>query len=794
MADSSVGGSDIEDGFSAPQVRRNFNETAFFFPQLRTNEKGETLISFTVPESNTTWRFRALAHDKNARVGTLEEFVITRKELMITPNMPRFVRQGDKTSISTKISNLSDNAISGDVRIEFFDPVTEKIIDLAIAGQKQPFSVDKDASVSADWTFFVPGDIELIGCRVIARSATFSDGEQHVLPVLSNRMLVTESMPIDVTKAGTSSFIFDRLQASNSSTTSNYRLTLEYASNPAWYAVQALPTFSNPTNENAVNWFASYYVNQLGASIVHQYPKVANMIEAWKRQTDDKQTLISKLQKDEELKTILLEETPWVLDAKDETEQMRRLSLLLDLNNTKQQTDAATAKLKDLMQNDGGWSWYKGMYPSRAITQYILYGYANLQRVGQVEYPQEIKMMQMEALKFIDKKIAEDFEALKKQNKNWEKTAYVSTNQLEFAYVRSFYRDIPISREARAAERFYTDVAAKNWTKLNLYERSILSVVLKRGGDKESADKITKSIREYAVKDKQGMHWPNNRGNVFMSMSTISVHTFLMAALQENGAAEEEMNLMKQWLLNQKHTQVWESTHASIDAVSALLSAGSDWFTGETMPVAITVGGVKLDPENKEQGTGYFKQVWDKSEINADMAKVTVNSSGSEPAFGAMYWQYYENLDKITARKGELNIEKQLFKENDTAAGKGLTLITENNPLTIGDKVVVRLTIKADRDFEFVQLKDMRAPCFEPLQTVSGIKWADKLIYYQVAKDVSTNFYFDRLPKGVYVLEYPVYVNRGGEYANGITTIQCMYAPEFVSHTQGIKVTVKDKK
>jgi hypothetical protein len=787
-----AGGGSIDT--NTPQIRQNFNETAFFYPQLRTNEKGETLISFTVPESNTTWRFRALAHDMGARAGTLEQMVVTRKELMVTPNMPRFVRQGDKTNISTKISNLSEGTISGEVHIEFFDPVTDKVINLNIPNRKQSFSIEKDASTSADWTFDVPSDIELLGCRIVAQNATFSDGEQHILAILSNRMLVTESMPIDILKAGTSTFTMDKLQQNNSSTISNYRLTLEYASNPAWYAVQALPTMSNPTNENAVNWFASYYVNTLGSSIVRQYPKVSAMIQAWEKQGADKQTLVSKLQKDEELKSVLLEETPWVLDAKDETEQMQRLSLLFDLNNTKQLTDAATRKLAELMDNkEKAWSWYKGLYASRSISQYILYGYAKLRQIGQVEYSEEIKTMQMNALKFIDKEITEDFKNLKKYNKDWVKTTYVSTNQIEFAYVRSFYRDIPISKEAREAERFYTDVAAKNWTKLNIYERALLSMILKRNGDKTTADQIVKSIRENAVKDKLGMYWANSRGNVFLSMSAVSIHTFIMDAMKEAGAANEEMDQMKRWLLNQKRTQVWETTHASIDAISALLSTGSDWFTGETSSATIKVGGLKVEPKEKELGTGYFKQSWDKSEINKDMAKVEIKTSGDDPAFGGLYWQYYESLDKITSQKGDLNIEKQLFKETVDASGKGLAQITEENALTVSDKVIVRLTIKADRDMEFVHLKDMRASCFEPQQVISGIRWTNSLIYYQSTKDASTNFYFDHLPKGTYVLEYPVYVNRTGEYANGITTIQCMYAPEFTSHTQGIKVTVKEK-
>ncbi|MDU1889474.1 MAG: alpha-2-macroglobulin family protein [Dysgonomonas sp.] len=787
------GGALQQEAAPAPQIRQNFNETAFFYPQLRTNEKGETLISFTVPESNTTWRFRALAHDKDLRTGTLEQMVVTRKELMVTPNMPRFVRQGDKTSISTKISNLSNIPTAGKVRIEFFDPITDKLLDL---GPKQglPFVLDVNESVSARWTIDIPSDIDMIGCRIVAESETFSDGEQHVLAVLPNRMLVTETMPIDVTDAGKSTFTFDKLIANNSSTLQNYKLTLEYASNPAWYAVQALPTMSNPSNENAVNWFASYYVNTLGSSIVRQYPKVAAMIQAWKKQGGDKETLVSNLQKNEELKAVLLEETPWVLDAKDETVQMQRLSLLFDLNNTKQLTDAATRKLSELMTSDGGWAWYKGLFPNRSVTQYILYGYASLQKTGQVQYPQEIKEMQMKALRYIDGEILKDYENLKKNNKNWEKTSYVSTNQLEFAYVRSFYRDIPIDQKTREAERFYTDVASKNWTKLGLYEKSILSAVLERNGDKQLAAKVVKSIREHAVQNKSlGMYWPNNKGRAFMSMSAISTHTFLMEALYENGASEKEMDMMKRWLLKQKQTQVWESTHATIDAINALLSTGNDWFGGEVTATKISVGGKTVEPDNKEAGTGYFKTSWNKSEINNNMGKVEVEQQGTQPAYGAMYWQYFENLDKITSHSGELNINKELYKETNGAAGKSLVAVSESNPLTVGDKVVMRLVVRVDRDMEFVQLKDMRAPCFEPIQTVSGVKWADGTIYYQTTRDASTNFYFDRLPKGTYVLEYPVYVNRSGEYANGITSIQCLYAPEFTSHTQGIKVVVKEK-
>ena len=790
-ADNAAGGA--ANNLAAPQIRSNFNETAFFSPQLRTNEQGETTISFTVPESNTTWRFRAFAHSKDSKVGELERMVVTQKELMVTPNMPRFVRQGDRTSISTKISNLSDGAVSGEAYIEFFNPINEKIVNLKVKDVKQKFSLEKEVSGSASWTFDVPADIDMLGVRIVAQSQSFSDGEQHALAVLPNRMLVTETMPVDVTGKGERIFSMDKLVDNQSKTLDNYRLTFEFASNPAWYAIQALPTMSNPTNENALNWFASYYVNTLGSSLMKQYPKVGNTIKVWLAQGGTKETLVSKLNKNEELKTIIQEETPWVLDAKNETEQMERLSLLFDLNNTGQLTAAALQKLEELQTSEGAFSWYKGMYANRAMTQYILFAFANLQRIGMVEYPENVKQMQINALKYVDNQIVKDFENLKKYNKEWESITTIGTYQLEYLYTRAMYRDIPIGKEAREAERFYTNVISKNWTGLNLYEKSLLSVLSKELGNKTLATSITQSIREHAVTDKEkGMYWPNNKNRVFLSMSAVCSHVFMMEALKVNGATAEEMNMMTRWLIKQKQTQVWENTNATIHAIATLLQEGSNWFTLDTDLPVIKVGKQTVKPENKELGTGYFKTSWTDSEIKPEMGKVSITAADSKPAFGALYWQYYEDMDKITQQDGALNINKELYKEVVSASGKTLEKITEDSPLKVGDKVIVRLVVRNDRDMEFVQLKDMRASCFEPVNTLSGIDWQNSVMFYHTTKDASTNFYFDVLPKGTYVFEYPVYVNRTGEYANGITSLQCAYAPEFTSHTAGIKVTVAE--
>ncbi len=780
----------------SPQIRRNFNETAFFFPQLRTNEKGETQIAFTVPESNTRWRFRVLAHDKNLNSGYAEAFAQSQKELMVTPNMPRFLRHGDRTSISTKISNLSEEAVSGNVKLEFFNPVTDEIINtISVENQSQPFSLKKEESSDAKWVFDVPANIDIIGVRIVAQSESFSDGEQHTLVVLPNRMLVTESMRMDVNGTQTKEFTMDRLANRTSETIEDYRLTLEFTSNPAWYAVQALPVLSNPDSDNAISWFASYYANTLGMHISKAYPKVSAMIEAWKKQGGDSETLVSNLEKNQELKNVLLEETPWVLEAKDESEQKQKLSLLFDLNRNQNLTRQAIDKLAELQTSSGGWSWFKGFYPSRSITQYILYGFNQLKELKAVEFTDDIIAMQTKAVSYIDAEAVRNFEELKKYNKNWRKIESISVFELEYLYVRSSYNQ-PMDAKTKEMVDFYTSVVEKNWTRFDLYGRSLIAVLMHRNGKENIVQNILKSYREHAtVSEEMGMFWANNRARVFMSQSATSVHTFIMNAFRIGGARANEMDNMKRWLLKQKQTQLWESTHATMDAVYALLSTGSDWFSSENK-TTVTVADKRIEPEKQELGTGYFKESWHKSEIVPQMGKVKIENSGNAPAWGALYWQYYEDLDKISKTDASLDVEKLLFVEKTDASGTKLNPITEDSPLKVGDKVVVRLTVRADRDFEFVHLKDMRAASFEPIQThggaLSGVKWQGGTIYYQTSKDASTNFYFDVLPRGTYVFEYAVFVNRTGDYSNGITTIQCMYAPEFTSHTAGIRVKVEE--
>lgn len=775
-----------------PQIRRNFNETAFFYPQLRTNDKGETQIAFTVPGSNTRWRFRVLAHDKKLNSGKAEAYTVSQKELMVTPNMPRFLRQGDRVSISAKISNLSEHDIDGMVKIELFDPLTEQLFSgISVSNASQSFQLSSGSSSDASWIFDVPYDHDVIGIRIIAQAEDFSDGEQHALAVLPNRMLVTESMRMDVNGNETKSFFMERLTKEISATAQSYRLSLEFASNPAWYAVQALPVLSNPGSDNAVSWFSSYYANTLGAHIGKLYPKVTAMVSAWKMEGGTKETFLANLEKNQELKNVLLEETPWVMKAKNESEQKEKLWLLFDLNRSMNLTSSALDKLRELQTNQGGWSWFKGFSPSVSITQYILYGFQQLRKLNAVEFTPDILVMQSKAIEFIDEEARRRFESVKKYHKDWRKMKTISVTDLEYLYVRSEYSDFIMDSEVRKMTDFYLSVIQKNRTFYSLYEQSLIALLMKRENNFSILAEILDSLREHAtVSEEEGMYWANNRGHVFMSQSAISAHTFIMEAFRAGGASETEMDKMKRWLLKQKQTQIWETTNATADAVYALLSTGSDWISsqGETV---VTIGKRRVKPDSSEFGTGYFSQSWSISEINPEMGKVTVEHKGNAPAWGALYWQYYEDMDKITKTDASLDVEKLLFVEQSGPSGAELVRITKETPLNVGDKVVVRITVRTDRDMEFVNLKDMRAAAFEPANQVSGMSWQNGIPYYQTSKDASSNFYFNLLPRGTWLFEYAVYINRTGSYSSGITTIQSMYAPEFISHTGGSRIIVK---
>lgn len=765
---------------SPEQIRQNFAETAFFYPTLQTNEEGDVFVNFTLPESNTTWKLQMLANTKDLKYGLLTKEVISSKPLMVLPNLPRFVRQGDEVSISTQVINNSEEAVSGRVRIELFDPATDQPI-ICLSKSQRPFELQPDSIATVSWMIPVPKQINLLGVRILADSEKGSDGEQQIVPVLSNQLLITESTPFYLLKEGEKQIRI----SGNSEGATPFRLTLEMTGNPIWYAVQALPTITQPNNDNILSWFAAYYSNTLASYIAQAHPRIQKVINQWTAQGGNASTLYSNLEKNQELKNILLEETPWVLAADNETEQKQRLSLLFDLNRADGLREAALQQLIQQQNEEGGWSWFKGFPASRAITLSILKGMSQLVQLNAIQYGQAEKEMQMKALKFLDKSMQTDYENLLKYDKKWQ-NAWPSPEQVEFLFVRSSYRDIPELGDAREAIRFYTNQAEKHWNQYSLISKGEIALLMHRNGKKEVATAILTWLKKTAtISEEKGMYWANNRRGSDYFTSPIDTHCLLMSVFNEIAPDTQHTNRMKQWLLNQKRTQNWESVPATVNAIYALLLTGSDWLNTQNTCVA-TWDGKTYSTAEGEIATGYLKTILPNEPANSSANPVlSIRKEGNTPAWGAVYEQYFQEIDKVKGQKGVLSVEKKLFVETNNGTNCQIRPVTPEQPLRIGDKVIVRLTIRTDREMNYVFLKDLRAGCFEPADQLSGPESRDGIWYYRSPKDVSENFFINRLPEGTFVLEYPVYVSRSGEYAGGISTIQCMYAPEFVSHTAG---------
>lgn len=766
-------------------LRKNFAETAFFYPALVTDAEGDVAFSFTMPESNTTWKLQLLAQTEDLKYGYLSKEVVTSKPLMVTPNLPRFLRQGDEVTLTAQVSNQSKDAIEGRASLELFDPNNDQPV-ICLTKSQKLFTLSPDSTTTVSWSFRVPASANgVIGCRIIADSDKGSDGEQHLIPVLSNQILVTESTPF---------YLFDKneevIRLKDGKGVKPFRTTLELTANPIWYAVQALPTITQPENDNIISWFASYYSNTLASYIAKAHPRMQQVISQWKAQGGSASTLYSNLEKNAELKNILLQETPWVLEADNETEQKQRLSLLFDLNRAAGQREIALQHLLEQQTSEGGWSWFKGMYPSREITLYILKGMSQLVQLNAIEYNQQEREMQMKALKFVDKQIQGDYETLQK-NGNPQKS-HISPLTIDYLFVRSGYRDIPELGEAREAIRFYTNLAEKQWNKQSLYSKGEIAFLMLRNGKKEVAGNILAWLRKTATTSAdRGMYWANNRRDGSFFTSPIDTHTLLMALFNEMSPNREETDRMKQWLLSQKQTQNWESVPSTVNAIYALLLTGSDWLDTNNTCTAVW-GKQTYSTTNGELATGYLKvAVSDEKAIASEGNTISIRKEGSAPAWGAVYEQYFQNINDVKKQKGALNVEKMLFVETNNGSERQLRPVTPQQPLRVGDKVVVRLVVRTDREMDYVFLKDLRAGCFEPANPLSGSIYRDGAFYYQSPTDVSENFFFNRLPKGTYVLEYAVYVSRTGEYAGGISTIQCLYAPEFVSHTEGNIVKVE---
>ena len=756
------------------QIRENFAETAFFYPQLRTNETGEVSISFVLPESLTRWKFMGLAHTQNVDYGKIEATATASKEFMLQPNMPRFVRVGDKANIAASLMNLSDKGVKGTVRMELFNPETEKVF----YSQKQKFDMKGGETGHVNFAFEVSDKYAVMACRMVADGDTFSDGEQRYIPVLTDKQWVTETVPLNVNGEGVHTFSLENLFNKHSKTASEQRLTVEFTAHPAWYAVQALPVVANPQNEDALSWATAYYAHSLAACIVKENPRIKQVFDSWKAQGGTKETFMSNLQKNQELKNILLAETPWLTEATNEAEQKQRIATLFDLNTMNSGLAVSVEKLRELQNGDGAWSWYKGMQGSRYVTTQVMEMLVRLNALTPQDADSRMQPMIQKGFEYLGKQAAEEYKSMKEAEKKGAVGIRPSEQVLRYLYICALDGKAPVDEKVN---RYFIDKLSGEGKELTIYGKALGAIILQQAGKVAEAKLFMQSLMEYSVvTDEMGRYFDTPKARYSWFSYKIPTEVAAMEAIQRITKDTKAIDEMKRWLLKQKQTQTWETPIATADAVYVLMATGTSDLLANTGGVEITLG-KEVIRTSADDAIGYIKKTMSGDVMN--IKKIRVDKEGAGMGWGAVYAQYLESMDQISGQGNGLSVSRQLYKGDEA--------LNESAPLKVGDKITVRLTVKADRDMDFVQIKDDRAACMEPLQAVSGFRWGNGLGYYQATKDASTQFFIDQMRKGTYVIEYQVYVNRTGEYQAGIATVQSAYAPEFGGHTGGYRVMVE---
>lgn len=704
------------------QLRTDFAETAFFYPQLRTDANGEVNIEFTLPESLTEWKFMGLAHTQDMDYGMITAKTVAAKEFMLQPNMPRFVRVGDNVNVAASLINLSEKEVKGVVRLELFVPETEKVILV----QKQPFMVKAGETGKVSFSFDVSDKYESLAVRMVADGDTFSDGEQRYLPVLSNKRKLTESVLLDVNGAGSYTFSLEALFNHHSKTVARPKMWVEFTGNPLWYAVQALKTVSNPENDNALSWASAYYANALLGHLAKAEPRIADSLKV-----DGMEARLSE----------------------------------------------AVLKLKDLQLPDGSWSWYKGMSGSLYMTTSVTELLARLQQMIGAPLQGDVLKMYRNAAAYLYKQVEVEVKRIDNAKKKGDIVVLPSETTLQYLYMHALDKTLPMQQDVHLKLITWMTEHPDAFT---IYGKALSAIILQEGGKKTEAKEFLESLMQYSVMtETMGRYFDTPKAHYSWFSYKIPTQVAAIEAVRRVANEEKTQEEMKQWLLKQKQAQAWETSVATTDAVYALLTTGKDWLAnaGDTQ---IKVG-KQIISTPKEDALGYVKE-----EVTGNVQnvkKVVVSKKSAGMGWGAVYAEFEEDMDKVTAQGNALKVQRTLLKDGQP--------LGENATLQVGDKLTVCLTITSDRDMDFVQVKDERAACLEPVEALSGYRWNQRIGYYQETKDTSTSFFFDQMRKGKYELEYEVYVTSLGRYSQGIPVVQSVYAPEFIGHGSSGSLQVK---
>ncbi len=777
----------VDSGVNLEQVspRKNLQETAFFFPQLQVDADGIVRMEFEIPEALTKWNFNGFAHDSELRSCLLSDEMTTSKDLMVQPNPPRFLREGDLLEFSVKVTNQSDEAQSGTCRLALADARTGDSVDESFGNVELDRSFDVPARQSRTlfWKLNVPDYVGVLTYKAIGGNAAVSDGEEGFLPVLSRRILVKESLPLPIRGNQTKTFEFKSLlNAASSDSLQTQSLTVQVASNPSWYAVLSLPYLMEYPHQCSEQVFNRLYANSLGQHIVASDPRIDAVFKQW-RATD---ALDSPLEKNEDLLNVMIAETPWLLDAKKESQARRDVGILFDRNRMKAETNRALEQLSGMQLGDGAWPWFPGGRASDYITLYVVTGFGRLRHLG-VEV--NVRPAQR-AIDRIDWWLDQQYKRIVRDERLDENN--LTSTVCLYLYGRSFFlKDKPVADSYQAAFNYFVSQAKQNWAKVDHRQsHGHVALALHRMGDRVTPPQILESLTERSVQeDELGMYWRETERSWWWYRAPIETQALMIEAYEEIARDPGKVEELKIWLLKQKQTQNWKSTKATADACYGLLLRGTSQLAS-TKLVDVKLGGDVIKPEDVEPGTGFYEQKFIRGEVKPEMGKIEMSKSDDGIAWGSVHWSYLEDVGKIKPYQGTpLTLNKGLFIKKNTKKGPVIEPVT--GPVSVGDELVMRVEVRVDRAMEFVHLKDYRGSGTEPVNVLSQYKYQDGLAYYESTRDTASHFFIDYLPRGTYVFEYSVRVQHRGKYQTGIAELQCMYAPEFNSHSASVEILVE---
>ncbi len=766
-----------------PKPRSNFAETVFFYSDVQTTTDGIAEIDFTMTDAITRYKLLGYAHDRSMNQVLFEKELVVQKELMIQLYTPRFLRQGDKLNLKAKLMNNSSERQEVTMRLEFYNALTDEPVSWT-SFVNHKVNLGENEVISRDWTVQVPKNLAYpVKYRVYAIGDRHTDAEENTLAVLPNRMLVKESLAISLKANESKEVVFRSFKDNKSKTLVHSSFKIETTANPIWYAIQSLPYLINQKHDSSDGLFSKYFANTLAKKIVEDNPLIRTAFNTW-RNTDG--GLKSALQKNEDLKDLLLKQTPWVLEAQSQEVQLQNLALFFDNNQINRETQSALGKLEDMQLPTGAFPWFKGGYESRYITQNILTGFAHMEAMGLMN--EQAQRIVDKAVGYMDLQMISEYVRIEEKG-DLDKLELPSSFQLYYLYSRSFFSNLDIKNEnSQKVYAYFLGKAEKFWAKGSLFQKGLIGHALFQNENKITLE-IMNSLKESAVwSEEMGVYWNENNNGFRWDQRRLETHALIMSLFQKVMPGDPFHDELGIWLLQNRRSQHWDNTKSTAWAIYVLLS-NTDKSTLLGKNVEVKVSGVKVEGSKLMGGLGKLEQVYVGEEVKSSYADINLSNNNNHISFASIYWHYFEDIDKVKGfEEGSLRITKGLFTKE--AGSYEWIPVSERNHLRLGDEVLVRVEVSTERDLDYVHLKDSRASGLEPLGLRSGHFWDGGVNYFRSVDDNDVHLFFDHLPKGRHIIEYQLIVSHAGDFSNGICKIQSLYAPEFSGHTNGGRITI----